>query len=511
MKKVLIIILTIALTVMMVPMFAYADTTRSVPEITKVVQSGDLVQIQFDAPDSNATTSRYFMLEGRVSGGEWQLVDYKDLMNTGNYLFNFEGGKAGDLIFEANKTYEFRACYASSDFEYGPYSAVQSVIYVVEEEPEEVDNKAIIDTPIKETSSGGYSATKEIKKGMSKTWENDAFKLTMTVSKAAASQAANLREMHVTYDLTLVPKITETMCLSLYDNTGKYTNANLLEDVTWECDGQKYYTYDTLEAGKTYTSSVSAIYFSDKGEIGKLYVLANMEFIHGSVEKPCYFDFAVAPGVYQPDMEYSVEATKSSITIKNFYINEGTTLKMFYKAKSDKKWKSKNVKGKSITVKKLKANTEYQFQFQSSMKSDGRDGKTVTIKSNKTPVLKVKTAIAKAPVIKSVTITKAKYKYNTTKAHWDSWGNWVPAKKNYFTTFKVKVTLKSKVKGAKALAIKIGDGVFYAKNGKTVTVNASAGGNKIGKSISIKVASCNNKYHIGVSPYSKAKKAKVKK
>ena len=43
MKRVLSIVLTIALVVMMFPMLTYADTARSAPEITKVVQSGDLV------------------------------------------------------------------------------------------------------------------------------------------------------------------------------------------------------------------------------------------------------------------------------------------------------------------------------------------------------------------------------------------------------------------------------------------------------------------------------------
>ncbi len=505
MRKITIAILAIVMIVTMCPVISFAGTPTAAPSITKVVQTDDVIQVQFEADENDFSNNRHFVLEGRVSGGAWEELNKTDVYNYATRSFNSEKGKWGGITFESGKTYEFRGCYMSSDGNKGTYSAVKTIVFAGSGSGG-TDNEKLANTKVTTSTSGGYSNKKDVTAGMTKVFQNDAFKLTVKVSKVTATQSANKRTVKVTYQFTLIPKITDYMTFYAYDNN-KTTPFNDAGYIVWKNDGKSYYSYDQFKKGTTYKSTVTRTYT----DCGKKYIYLDAHFVHGAVEKSLYFDYAIAPGVHKPTLKTNVEAKKSSITFKNLSRESGVTLKVFYRKKGASSWKTKIVSKNSVTIKSLKANTTYQFRFQTSKKAKDRNGTSSTLASPKTSTLSVKTGLSKAPVVKSITAKTTKYSKTHTDGYWDSVGIWHNGYDQYYTTFKVTVNLKGKVSGAKSLIVNVGGEVYKVKNAKTVTFTAKVKGDQRGKKVSIKVASCTNSYHIGQSPYSSVRKVTVKK
>ena len=216
----------------------------------------------------------------------------------------------------------------------------------------------------------------------------------------------------------------------------------------------------------------------------------------------------------------NLKATTTSITVGTAYqsycngvVASGTTL--YYKAKSAKKWASKNFAGgKPMTIKKLKAGTVYQFKAAIYVKSlSPEDGKTVvTAKGAVSKVLNVRTGFAKAPEIASVKASGAKTKRVHVNGYWETDGDWHPAYDYTVTTYKLTITLKNAPKGMQGIRVtgahSSGLPLWAKGTGTTFTLNASAAGNKIGKNIKIGISTYANKFgadsgHSGYSPAAK--------
>ena len=216
----------------------------------------------------------------------------------------------------------------------------------------------------------------------------------------------------------------------------------------------------------------------------------------------------------------NLKASTNTITVGTAYqsycngvVSSGTTL--YYKAKSAKKWVSKNFAGgKPMTIKKLKAGTVYQFKAAIYVKSlSPEDGKTViTAKGAVSKVLNVRTGFAKAPEIASVKASGAKTKRVHVNGYWETDGDWHPAYDYTVTTYKLTITLKKAPKGMQGIKVtgahSSGLPLWAKGTGTTFTLNASATGNKIGKNIKIGISTYANKFgadsgHSGYSPAAK--------
>ena len=216
----------------------------------------------------------------------------------------------------------------------------------------------------------------------------------------------------------------------------------------------------------------------------------------------------------------NLKATTNAITVGTAYksYSNGVTASgtiLYYKAKDAKKWSSKIfAAGKAMTIKKLKAGTVYQFKAQIFVKTvSPEDEKTVlTAKGNVSKVLAVRTGFANAPEIKSVKISGAKTRKVHVDGYWETDGDWHPSYDYTITDYKLTITLKSAPKGIQGIKVtgahSSGLALWAKGTGKTFTLNASAAGNKIGKSAKIGVCTYSNSFgadsgHSGYSPAAK--------
>ena len=215
----------------------------------------------------------------------------------------------------------------------------------------------------------------------------------------------------------------------------------------------------------------------------------------------------------------SLKATTNAITVGTAYqsYSNGVTASgtiLYFKAKSAKKWSSKTFAGgKAMTIKKLKAGTVYQFKALIYVKSlSPESDKPITAKGAVSKVLNVRTGFAAAPEIESVKISGAKTKQVHVNGYWESDGDWHPAYDYTVTNYKLTITLKDAPKGMQGIKVtgahSSGLPLWAKGTGKTFTLNASASGNKIGKSVKIGVCTYANKFgadsgHSGYSPAAK--------
>ena len=216
----------------------------------------------------------------------------------------------------------------------------------------------------------------------------------------------------------------------------------------------------------------------------------------------------------------NLKATTNAITVGTAYksYSNGVTASgtiLYYKAKDAKKWSSKTfAAGKAMTIKKLKAGTVYQFKAQIFVKTvSPEDEKTVlTAKGNISKVLAVRTGFGTAPEIKSVKISGAKTRKVHVDGYWETDGDWHPSYDYTITDYKLTITLKSAPKGMQGIKVtgahSSGLALWAKGTGKTFTLNASAAGNKIGKSAKIGICTYANSFgadsgHSGYSPAAK--------
>lgn len=202
----------------------------------------------------------------------------------------------------------------------------------------------------------------------------------------------------------------------------------------------------------------------------------------------------------------AVAATKNAVALGKAYksasktaVGSGTIV--YYKASGAKKWSSKAfAAGKNMTVKGLKAATAYQFKTVNFVKAiSAADGETViTSKSGYSKAIPVTTAIASAPEIASIKVSGAKRDKIHMNGYWESDGDWHPAYDIAVTNYKLTITLKSAPKGMQGIKVtgadRNGYPVWVKGTGKTFTVNASAKGNIIGKSVKLGICTYTNNF-----------------
>ena len=205
-----------------------------------------------------------------------------------------------------------------------------------------------------------------------------------------------------------------------------------------------------------------------------------------------FFDYNLLPSAKPLNTADNVITDSNSFTVSGIG-GDGYKV-LLYKEKSDDEWKSEAVDG-SLTKKitGLRPDTEYQVKIQATLTVKDRLRNEINLISPDSNIITFKTENSTKPVIKSVKITKVKYKKKKT-------------------SFKIEAVLKKNIKGIKGIVINVAGKNYVLKGDKKkYSVNVSMNGNKVGKNINVKVRTYNNAEMTGYGPYSKNKTVKIKK
>ncbi len=213
------------------------------------------------------------------------------------------------------------------------------------------------------------------------------------------------------------------------------------------------------------------------------------------------FEFPIKPAAVKNCTLSSLFVTNNSVKFTALGSRSNGSKILIQQYKSGK-WKTvKTVKPgtSSATIKNLKQNTTYKFRLMGYIPaSNGK--KAITGAPTKT--LTFKTGYNKKPAVKSVTCTGAKIGYVKKQWHSGHWsgGTWYDGFYTggyYVTTYKIKVTLKSKLSGQLGLRI---NGDTVAGKGTTFTTTVTKSGKLKGSKATINIQGYRSESYIGCTP-----------
>ena len=444
----------------------------------------DVYYIHFYYSDDNQETWNVLKTNGTI-----QRFDY-------NMLSPVDTSIETDAL-EHGKSYYFRVCYADYDEEDGPFSNVFGPLTwsTSTGRNEDTRNNAVNEVKKlsrkkgKVTETGGYSATKAVKKGMKVVYDRGAYKLTVETDDVSTS--ANYKgkiERNVKFKVTLESKVLEYA--DLISDTFKITS-EIKDD-----DG------DRINASWSYpaegSSATSFVRSYDTPGYKKLtFTVGDNNSLFKKTE---VFSFAVTPSGNNTG---NLEVTKNSITFKD----QPDYRQLFqYRKKGAASWKKKYSSSSTVSFKKLKPNTLYEFRIRAEIKTEAADGTSKTMKS---PWIKtqIRTARKTKPTVIRAYTSGAKYKKWTEKGHWvtgtvgtTKTKTWEPTKTYSSTAYTVHLKVK-KPSGVKGFIYTINGGVEYQTKKATIKTPASSGGNVVGKTCTVKICSCTNSDFTGRSPW----------
>lgn len=409
-----------------------------------------------------------------------------------NYGSSYYGKTSDSATLEHGKTYYFRAYYYDQDENPGPMVYIGPVKWTTESgeaaeaaASEKADIIKKIKNKGKVTKTGGYGATNPIKKGMKVVYNRGAYKLTVSVKSVSSGYVYGHSVTNATFNCEFEKKIKQ-FTPDIY-SADKSTNS--LSNVWKEAGNNKWKA--------EFTQS-----FSD--DLGCKRLKFVMMYAYNYSEVPStateYFDFAVvaSPGALTLG-EGGVTTTKNTISLKN--LPENTQKVIYYRKKGASKWSSKTVSGTSTSITKLKANTAYQVRYRCKTTVTSSGGSKKTVSSAYSGTLDVRTQVATAPVVASVSTSGAHYVNKWVPGKWvntTQGKKWQAGHQDNYTGFTVKVTMK-KPSGVYGFRVK---NYGTPTKGATLTFGASKAGNCKGSTFTFQIASYTNSTpDAGMSPW----------
>ena len=359
---------------------------------------------------------------------------------------------------------------------------------------------------------------------MKKVYTHELYTATCEVVSYGFSGSAEFPQAGVLLTYTFTPKVNGKWELSFNEDYNDPIEAGDFKDAS----GNVLSTDNTQVAGVTYTASV--LKRVNSSAWGYKYLLfkttLNSPEIETASDFTGYYDqkfgFILPLVISRIDdtLVKDDDITANSITLDSSVLQtigyQPKSVGIFYKEASATAWNQ----AESTTITGLKGNTEYQIKvnYIKDVYGDADKTKVLTLTSPDSNVISVLTSMDAKVDIKSVKISKAKIKKYKYKGYW--WwskvrGRWVWEKPSMSTCtrFKVTVTLKKKVPGAKGYWINIDGANQYMMDGSKTKCSfyALVKGKKIGKKVTVKACAYNRAGGKGMGPLGKAKKAKVKK
>jgi len=373
------------------------------------------------------------------------------------------------------------------------------------------------------TAENGYSLDKATTKGMKKVWTHDLYTVSAEMTGYEFSGTGQFPNAKVGVKYTFTPKCNGKWTMDWNEDPNYPLSTSAFKDEAGNVlDGS-----DTKVAGKTYTATVIQSIQTTAYGYQKVSLDARLDYpeIEGSA------DFTDS---YRCDFEYILPLVISTIS-EDLFVKErsaksitldGTQLAtigysvdsvgIFYKEKSATAWNQAT----STTITGLKGNTEYQIKvnYIKTVWANGDHTKKLVLTSPDSNVITVLTDMSAKVDIKSVKTSKAKIKKYKYKGYW-WWSSvrnrwvWEKPSTSTCTRFKVTVTIKKKVPGAKGYWINIDGANQYMMPGNKTkcTFYALVKGKRIGKKITVKACAYNRAEGQGMGPLGKGKSVKIKK
>ena len=350
------------------------------------------------------------------------------------------------------------------------------------------------------TESPKYASNDAVK-GMYKDFDHPGFSLRMKLVSVKSEWNYATSNAWVNLEYTFTPKADASY--SFFDHDGSSCDG---DGLTWtDAAGNTYETgffAGKLEAkaGTTYTCKDQIAYVNGEATGFHTVSMEIYAFPDGmDVETTAKFQFGLAPAVTELKKAVNLKATEKSIELSDV-LSEGTCT-VFYKEKKGSKWKEKTLSNGVAKVTGLKSNTEYQVKLQSSVTGKDDEGNSVKLTSPFSKTVTIKTGQKTKPDVKSVSISGAKASKLYVDGYYDSFGSWHNGYYNTTTSFKVTVTLKSAPKNVEGMIFTIGDKDYKVKGSKTTyTFSAGCGKDVVGKSVTVKCMTYNDKGGTGTSP-----------
>ena len=347
--------------------------------------------------------------------------------------------------------------------------------------------------------------------GSKSTWDCKLYTLTATASKISGTK--------VTFDVTFKNKISES-----YAKTSDYS-----VDVGWKtfkANEKIQYTLDLEEAHEGMNFLKLKV---NRHERNKFTIYPSNQYYDAirknrkvAPEGVNYIDEYWLEDVYalsyykRPDLYLNT----NYFQVKSKSISLGTyTFKtiVYYKAKTDKKWKQKTFKmNQKIQFKGLKAGKTYYFRALFALPyEDPIDGKKKEVVDSLQDTFYLTTIINKKPKVASVKISKAKFGRKKIDGYWethaDSRSVWHRSETMNTATYTVKVKLKNVPKDIRGLYLKSNNASYFQKGKKkTYTFKMYYQDRKKlkGKKMTFQFAYASNAFNnkpVGIGPYKKVK------
>ena len=389
--------------------------------LTVTADSSGVYVVKFSKP-SGLTNADIYSIEGSKDGKTWSELETGDAdASAPTYGISIGSAYKDKLNLTLKATNYFRVCYKSSDGVAGPYSKIVSCEYQnfsVENQQSREAADAIEKAKPTSSAAGGYSITEQTKPGMAKIFDHQMYNLKVEFVSSSSRWNYNSSTGAATLKYTFTPKYNGLYSvdfpeLGINDHT-EWTDSSG-NKVVFNCSTKE------VKANVAYTCTQScsggAGFHTANVEVGTM----NVDVGDGVLISTTYFwnefEYCIAPSVMSLDVAMNAESDRSSITVKDLD-GEGA-ITIFYKAKKDKNWKSVST---SAHAKKkiggLKADTEYQVKMQTVYSAKNSAGNYVKLASPESNVITFKTGLKTKPTIKSVKITKGKYKKVYTKGYW---------------------------------------------------------------------------------------------
>ena len=359
---------------------------------------------------------------------------------------------------------------------------------------------------------------------MKKVYTHELYTATCEVANYGFSGSADFPKAEVLLTYTFTPKVNGVWELSFEKDNNDPIDAGAFKDAS----GNVLSANNTNVAGVTYTASV--LKQVNSSAWGYKDITFNTTLISPEIETASDFTgyynqkfaFILPLVVSRIDDTLVVDddITANSITLDSSVLQtigyQPKSVGIFYKEASAADWNQ----AESTTITGLKGNTEYQIKvnYIKDVYGDAENTKVLTLTSPDSNVISVLTSMNAKVDVKSVKISKAKIKKYHHEGYW-WWSKascrweWVKPSTSTCTRFKVTVTLKKKVPGARGYWINIDGANQYMLDGSKTKCSfyALVKGKKIGKKVTVKACAYNRASGKGMGPLGKGKNVKVKK
>ncbi len=502
--------------------------------LTVAAQSVDSITVKWvhGSLPGNAG-SDHILLEGRdvTANGRWTEVWGTYVSNARSTNFATGSGSVWDtLSLVTRHEYEFRLCYTSGSGERGASVTSGRTTYYNKAQ-EKVNLQSQIDqvknSPVTVAHDAAYDENYLIPGQSWVEYNHPLFKVKFTCTGTASGVGADAGH---------------TLLVFRADYTNKFANNGFEESDARYIPGPlfhpEYCSFITEEGTESYNHDIAKAaepsksfeFNVDLNELG--YGCNFLRFRMGCFQyngydygfdehwgalDPLYFNVGIASTRLSAE---SALTTKDTITLKPCTNYSGTLsyddalpsykgnvsesgCYVWCRKKGAKRWGSpKTFTGTKVpTIKKLKADTVYQWKAQYYLKSTDHNGNVQTLTAPETKAFTVCTAVKDKPKVKSCKVSGAKVVTHTIKAHTEKTSTgwkWVPKQVWYTTDFTVTFTFDKASKNIKGYT---SNGVYAkAKNGKVkFKMSVSTGKKKQkAKQFTTKLQSCTNTNGPGV-------------